>query len=203
MMATAATPKASPTGVVFYRLSVDQFLKMIDAGIFPERARVELVGGMLVERMVKHEPHNYAVSQLADLLRPMIAPGWSAREEKPIRIGRWSRPEPDLALVRGRHQDHLPNGPSAPDTALVIEVADATYAKDRNRLWRLYAAGGIARYWIVNIPDRRIEVYSDPTGRGRSARYQAAEVYYGEGTEVPVCLDGREVGRIVVTDVLP
>jgi Uma2 family endonuclease len=201
-MPTATTPKASPSGVVFYRLSVDQFLKMVEAGIIPDEARVELLGGMLVERMVQNEPHNYVAGLLADLLRPIVAPDWIVREEKSLRVGRWSRPEPDLAIVRGRHSDYRSRDPQARDTALVIEVADSTYAKDRGRMWQLYAAGGIPAYWIVNIPDRRIETYSDPTGRGRSAQYQTAELY-AEGTEVPVCLDGREVGRITVTDILP
>ena len=88
------------------------------------------------------------------------------------------------------------------DIAIVAEVADSSYAKDRGKKWRKYAAAKLAIYWIVNLPARRIEVYTAPSGRGKSAGYRDVSIY-GEDDEVPVVIEGRELGRIKVRDVLP
>jgi hypothetical protein len=53
----------------------------------------------------------------------------------------------------------------------------------------------------VNLPEAQIEVYTAPTGKGKSAIYLDA-VVYGREDEVPVKLEGNEVGRISVRDVL-
>jgi Uma2 family endonuclease len=67
---------------------------------------------------------------------------------------------------------------------------------------RIYARAGIAVYWIVNLADRRIEVYTTPSGPGAAPDY-AERRDYGAEEAVPVVVDGREVGRIAVGDVLP
>ncbi len=195
-------PQAEP-GLKLYRLSVQQFEKMLEAGLFLEGPRVELVGGALLERMTKHQPHNYVVGGLADLLRGVIPPGWFVSEEKSSEIDPWSRPEPDIAVIRGKRSDYRERPPQAKQHGLIIEVADTTYQKDKGvMMWRRYAAARIPCYWIVNLPLKQIEVYSDPSGKGKAAGYRTA-VTYGPQDQVPVVLDGRELGRIAVRDVLP
>src|ERR1700743_1546097 len=100
LSSSGARPTAGDSGLVPYRLTVRQFEKMIDAGIFRDLDHVELLGGILVDKMKKNEPHNFGVGSLADLLRPIVEPDWILREEKPIFLGQFSRPEPDLAVVR-------------------------------------------------------------------------------------------------------
>src|SRR5258708_16857197 len=100
-MATRAKPTAT-AAITPYRLTVGQFETMIAAGVFPDRARVELLGGVLVERMTKNNPHNFAVGELADALRRLLPPGFFVAEEKSVTLGRRSRPEPDAGVVRGR-----------------------------------------------------------------------------------------------------
>ena len=87
--------------------------------------------------------------------------------------------------------------PTARDVPLGIEVADSSIGDDRGEALDSYAAGSIPLYWIVNIPGRQIEVYSGPTGPGSPARY-AERVVYRVGDEVPVVLDGSDVGRVAV-----
>ncbi len=60
----------------------------------------------------------------------------------------------------------------------------------------------MASYWLVNIPARVVEVYGDPAGGGASAAYRIAKTFGPDG-EVPVVLDGREVGRVDVRSFLP
>ena len=91
--------------------------------------------------------------------------------------------------------------PRPADIAFLIEVADASYSKDRGLNWRRYAAARIPVYWIVNIPQFQVEVYSGPLGRGMSAAYRDVTVYRRDDL-VPVILEGKELGRILVRDVL-
>jgi Uma2 family endonuclease len=200
--APTAPAKPSRGGIVPFRLTVGQFLRMIDAGILTDRDRVELLGGILVAKMVKHTPHNFASRGLSEALRRLIPADWLISEEKAIILGPHWRPEPDLAVIRGPNERYRAQDPQAGDIAMIVEVADSTYAKDRGVKWRRYAACGVAVYWIVNIPARIVEVYTDPAGRGRSASYRGARSY-GPGDEIPVTIDGREVGRIAARDILP
>jgi len=204
-MATAAKTtetRADESGIVPYRLTVTQFLKMIDAGVFPDGAHVELLGGQLVDKMVKKNPHNYAVAWLGDRLRGWLPKGYFVREEKSYLHGRYDRPEPDLAVVRGDLEDYRHREPRPKDIALLIEVADASYAKDRGAKWWRYASAGIPVYVIVNLKKEQVEVCSDPAGRGESAVYRTITLY-GSSDRFPVVVDGREFGRIAVKDLLP
>jgi Uma2 family endonuclease len=62
----------------------------------------------------------------------------------------------------------------------------------------VYAAAGIPFYWIVNLVDRQLEVYSEPHSDG----YRTRQVL-GPDEQVALVLDGSEVGRITVADLLP
>ncbi len=80
----------------------------------------------------------------------------------------------------------------------MVEVADSTLRDDQTLMKRIYARAGIPFYWIVNLPDRRLEVYSDPADADYRQRQD-----FGPEAEVPLMIEGREVGRISVRDVLP
>jgi hypothetical protein len=197
----AAAPSTGGPGLVPYRLTVRQFETMVDAGVFRDQDHVELLGGLLVDKMVKKSPHNFSVGALADVLRDILERDWIVREEKSLVLGLFWRPEPDLAIARGPRDRYRSRDPRRADLGMLVEVADSSYAQDRGAKWRKYAASGVSVYWIVNLPERRIEVYSAPAGRGKSARYRDSE-FFGPGDEVPLVLDGRELGRIQVSDVL-
>lgn len=198
-IATRATTKPD---LKPYRLSVKQFEAMIDAGIFPDGHHVELLGGILVDKMTKHRPHTIAAGQARDVLARIIPPGWHVDHEEPIQVGRYDQPEPDVFVVRGQRRDYPKRPPGPKDLALVVEVSDVTYPKDRGVKWRLYAAGRVAVYWIIRLSTRQIEVYSQPAGRGADAFYRDCKLF-GEDDTVPVMIEGREVGRLAVREVLP
>ena len=200
-MATDTQTTATGRGWKPYRLTVEQFLKMIGAGVFPHDARVELLGGILVERMTRYAPHNYCVLCLGRTLNRLLPAEWLVSEEKPIEFGRRWRPEPDFAIIKGPETLYRARTPTLPDIGFLVEVSDSTYAADRGAKWRAYAAARIPIYWIVNIQERWIEVYRDPAVRGRSAGYRQSEIFR-EGTEMPIIVDGQDVGRIAVRDIL-
>jgi Uma2 family endonuclease len=199
--ATPTPPRTTHSGIQPYRLTVRQFEKMIQAGIFRDEDHVELLGGILVDKMTKHDPHNFTVGALGTDVRAAVVPEWIVREEKSIVLGRFSRPEPDVAVARGPRERYRSRSPRPVDLGMLIEVADSSYAKDRGKKWRRHAAAGIPVYWIANLPQSQIEVYSAPSGKGRSAAYRDVEVY-GRDDQVPVILEGKELGRIPVRDVL-
>jgi Uma2 family endonuclease len=184
-------------------ITVEHYLAMIVDGTIAPDARLELLDGRLVEQMTRYAPHTFAVVELAEALRRLILPSdWVVREEKPIVLGRLWRPEPDIAVVKGPNDRYRKSDPVAADAVLLIEVADSTYPADRAEKWRAYAAARIPIYWIVNINQQQIEVYRDPAGRGKNAAYRVTEIF-GIEAEIPVVIDGRDVGRIVVKEILP
>ena len=76
----------------------------------------------------------------------------------PLALDALSEPEPDVSVVPGSWRDYDTDHPQSP--VLVVEVADATLAFDRDDKASLYARAGVADYWIVNLPDRRLELSS-------------------------------------------
>ena len=194
-------PATGREGPNLYRLSVQQYFQMMDAGIFKEGQRVELLGGLLIEKRTKYPPHNFGVGSFAEHLRNIVSPGWFVREEKALDLDPLSRPEPDIVVARGPQSLYSRRDPTVKDIALVIEVADSSYSEDRNRKWNLYAAAKVPIYIILNIPARRVELYRKPIGRGATARYRETEVFE-ESSDLPVVIEGVELGQIAVRGVL-
>ena len=132
------------------------------SGILSKNDKLELIEGILVEKMTKGSDHLATTWLLEEFVRPALPPGYFLVSESPIRLLR-SEPEPDLMVLRGRASHYIGRKPTPGDVALVVEVSDSSLAEDRARA-PLFAEAGIPAYWVVNIPDRRIEVYSDPAG---------------------------------------
>lgn len=187
-----------------YLFDVRQFHRMMAAGVFDDQ-KVELVAGRIYA-MTDQPPHTFAVGRLHAAFRPMLPRDrWTIREEKPILIGRYWAPKPDLSILRGSDEVYATRHPRPRDVALLAEVSDTTYRRDRGRKWRRYAAAGIPSYLIVRLkgPDTVIEAWSAPTGRGRSARYTDLVTYRAQaGESVAIELDGAAYGRIAVADLV-
>src|SRR5262249_10736519 len=151
---------------------------------------IELLEGWMVEKMPKNPPHSVATGLLADALAELLPAGWYVICQEPITTND-SEPEPDLAIVRGKRRDYVDNHPAPDDIGLVVEVADTTLTRDRGVKKRLYARAGIGIYWIINIVDRCVEVYVDPTGPAKKPEYRDKQVF-GTRDSVPLILDGEE-----------
>ena len=202
-MTIQATQPPNPRVTVRpYRLTVRQFLKAVKVGMFPHGVRLELLGGIPVQKVTTDPPHHSTVYRLGFALRGLLPAGWLLFEEKPIDVGRRWRPVPDPAVTRGPIDRFLRDDPNTTDVALMIEVSDTTHGKDRGIKWRGHAAAGLSPYWIVNLESAQVEACSDSTGRGTSARYRS-ETVFKKGDTIPVVLGGVEVGRIGVDDFMP
>lgn len=179
----------------FYRFSVDEYERMLDV---LEDASVELINGYVVKKMGKKSGHVWSVSAARKSLASLLPPGWSWRKEDPVRIPEFDEPEPDIAIVRGSEDDYQRRHPEPADVAMVVEVSETTLNRDRGEKLIAYAKGRIPVYWIVNLVDDQVEIYTDPSSDGYRSR-----VIKKRGDEIPVVIDGSDLGRILVTDVLP
>lgn len=179
-------------------ITVDRYLKMCATGVIEDGEPIFLWDGKLVEKMTKNEPHCFASDSLTELLIKLVPRGWFVRVEKPMILRPRSVPEPDLMIARGKARDYLKRHAVPGDIAICIEVADSSLLPDSRVKLPAYAQAGIPITWIVNLRDNRLEVYDTP---GESAYSNRRD--YGPGDEVPVVLDGREVGRIAASEFLP
>ncbi len=184
-----------------YLIDVETYDRMVEAGVFPPDSRLYLWKGQLVLPMTKGEDHEFAVAGLNELIVRMLPAGWHVRPSSPVRVGDYSVPEPDFVILRGANREYRKRRPWTRDTGLAIEVSHSSLKHDSGEKLREYAADSLPTYWVVNIPNQCIDVYTRPSGPGEKPGYGEC-VRYELDDVVPVILDGREVGRIVVKDVL-
>lgn len=198
-MADATTIAASPSIIAqLYRLTVRQVDQMTTAGVIAEDDPLELIEGLLVIKMSRNRPHIVSGKKGLMVLSRVIPPGWHVAKEDPVVASDWSKPEPDLAIVRGAAEDYLDRDVTAADLALAIEIAESSLSIDQNEMARIYASSRIPVYWIVNLVARQLEVYSNPGPNG----YQTIQIL-SPADQAPVVIEGREVGRISVAEILP
>jgi Uma2 family endonuclease len=197
-------PRLSPARPMFpiYRLTVDQYHRMIAADILTEDDPIELLFGWLVPKMPKGQPHNITAGLVADTLARVLLEGWYIGREEPFVATDWSEPEPDVMVVRGSRRDYPETPPTGADLVLVFEAADSSLARDQSEKKEICAAAGVPVYWLANVPARRMEVYTDPTGPSAQPDYRA-HVDYGLDDSLPLVIEGREIARFLVRDLFP
>jgi len=142
--------------------------------------------------------HATAVRLVEEALRQAFGQGFDVRVQLPLAIDPDSEPEPDLAVVPGSPRDYKDAHPRT--AVLVVEVADATLAFDRERRARLYARAGIQDYWVLNLVERQLEVHRTPTTSGQSPRYQDIRTITASQSIAPL---GCPDVSIAVADLLP
>lgn len=180
-----------------HRFTVGQFQKMIAVGIFPPGERVELLRGLVLKKMTQNPPHAVALDLAQGLIRPRLPPAWFLREQKPI-VAPHSLPEPDLSAVRGPATRYVKQHPRPTDIGLLIEVADTSLDYDRGEKGRVYAQAKVSVYWIINLLEPKIEVYTVPKG-GKQSGYQHRKDYSLDES-VPLVIEGKEIATIPVRD---
>jgi len=181
-----------------FRFTVDQVCRLEGLGFFGDR-HVELLEGVIYE-MTFNTPHATSTS-LSLIVLQATFPGCHVRPGLPMDISRRSLPEPDFAVVFGGPRDFVEQHPTT--ALLLVEISDATLRKDRTLKAHLYAQGGIADYWIVNLVDRQLEIHRspgpDPSRKGRS-RYSDITVVAADGHASPLA---RPEAVVAVADLLP
>lgn len=199
MTPTATVPANYLHSAGFRRLSVREYHDIIKAGILTDGEPIELLEGYMVQKMARGTSHDSVMDSLDGLWPDVVPDGWFVRSQRAITLAD-SEPEPDYAIVRGPRSRYRTTHPTPSDVGLVVEISASSLLIDTSDKARIYAAAGVPVYWVVNLPDRRVEVFTDPdpsAGRFRN------RVEFQAGDSVPVVLDGTAVGSIAVAAILP
>lgn len=142
---------------------------------FFDDEKLELIEGEIIPKMTQNEPHAVCLCLVQNKLFRIFSDGFTVRVQMPLALGPRSRPEPDMAVVRGAARDYLAAHPAVAE--LVVEISDSTLAQDRETKAALYARHEIPEYWIVNLIERTVELFRDPAPQsgallGHAYRYR-------------------------------
>jgi Uma2 family endonuclease len=192
---TGPLPPAPPR-----RFTVAEYHHLIETGVFANDERYELINGWLVPKMTRNPPHDVCLVLVPEAIRRLLPRGWHVRIQSAITTDD-SEPEPDIAVARGPARRYVRHHPSPADIAMLIEIAESSLDLDRDVKGPMYARAGIAIYWIINLVDNQVEVYTDPNG-GRRPKYRRRRVFEID-SRLPLVIGGKEVERIAVRELLP
>ena len=185
---------ASDVGICHYRLSRVEYDRAVEAGAFEPEAKLELIDGNLHAMTPEGSRHALGMNLAAHCLRRVFDSGFHVRVQNPLAIDDYSEPEPDVAVVTGPMRDYRDAHPTS--AVLVVEVSHESLRHDRTVKQRLYARCGIPEYWILALPENRLEVYRKPAGDG----YQSVTKHAAGDKVAPLA---RPDAQIVVDDLLP
>jgi len=143
--------------------TLEEYEAMISAGVLGDEDRVELLFGKIVDMSPIGISHSYCIQELARFMFKNFDEDFVCRQEQPVAFPLHSMPEPDYVLAKKYKHRYRSRRPEPKDIRLIIEVSDSTLGRDRGAKMRLYAAYGIKEYWILNLIDRQLELYTEPT----------------------------------------
>jgi Uma2 family endonuclease len=160
-----------------HKLSVKAFHQMEEAGIFAAEDRVELIKGMLIDMSPVGPSHTSRVKILSKLFFRLLIDQASIGIQDPVVLDDFSEPIPDISNLKWRQDEYAKAHPRPEDIILLIEVADSSLAKDRAEKIPMYAESGVSESWLINLPEKRIEVYKQPM----DGKYQQVELIESNG----------------------
>ena len=149
-----------------HRFTVDEYYRMAETGILSPDARVELLEGEIVDMFPIEPFHSSVGTRLHTVFMKVGGDRWTVRSQYPVRLNDGSEPQPDIALVKPRDDFYSGGHPQAHDVFLLVEVADSSVRFDREEKLPAYARAGIAEFWLVNLVERHVEIYRDPSPQG-------------------------------------
>ncbi|MEM9928887.1 MAG: Uma2 family endonuclease [Bacteroidota bacterium] len=175
--------------------TIERYERAIEAGIFTEDDKIELLYGKIIELMPAGADHEYCITLLAKFFRRRFGEEFQLREEKSLVLAsKLSLPEPDLVVVADINYSR--KKPTAEEVFLVAEVASTSLVRDRTIKVALYAEANLAEYWIVNLVNRQIEVHLKPNAE--QGVYGSVNIYT-EGSS----FTSPFAGEVTVADLLP
>jgi Uma2 family endonuclease len=178
-----------------------EYDRLVEAEFLGSADKIELLGGHMIVKEPQYSPHATAIQLVQRVLTAVFGPGWSVRPQMPVALDDESEPEPDICVVPGDPRDYRDGHPERP--VLIVEVALSRLRFDREHKGSLYARAGIADYWIVNIPARRLEVYREPVADASAAfgwRYGSATTLGPDARVAPLA---APAAAVTVADLLP
>ncbi|AMV25608.1 hypothetical protein VT84_14520 [Gemmata sp. SH-PL17] len=164
--------------------------------------RVQLIGGVILEETaVMNPPHAVTIRLVSKALEAIFSHGFDVRCQLPLNLGQISEPEPDVAVVPGSPRDYFVDHPRT--ALLVVEVSETTIHEDTHDKASLYATGGIADYWVVDLTTDRVLVFRSPAPDAASRfgmNYASVSAHGRDDKVTPLAVPQS---RIAVSDLLP
>ena len=162
----------SAVSICHYRLSYVEYDRAVAAAVFEVDPKLDLIAGRSARYdtggQAPHDrprPHDRlpAARVRSRVLRTDTAPAGDD----------YSEPEPDVAAVTRAMRHYRDAHPTS--AVLVVEVSNESLRNDRTVKQYLYARCGIPEYWLLALPEVRLEVYRDLAADGyRSVTRHAA-----------------------------
>ena len=146
--------------------TAEEYHLLGEVGILRREDRVELVDGDIVLMSPIGTRHAACVDRLNVLLHRLFGDRAIVRVQGPVRLNPYSEPQPDLTVLKPRADFYASAHPKGDDIMLAIEAADTSPRYDREVKGRLYARAAIAEFWLIDLPNERIEVFSQPQADG-------------------------------------
>jgi Uma2 family endonuclease len=168
----------------------------VDAGVFDEPKRLELIKGDLWEKEPLNPPHASGIRRISRLLRRLLEPEFLVDEEKLLHLANDAEPVPDIYVAVGGADDYEERHPTQSDIRLLIEVADTTVDRDTGEKALLYAQAGIEDYWVYVVQTNDLIVFRTPTLEGYRNRTRLT------ATDIVTPLAIPDI-NIPVSDLLP
>ena len=164
--------KTDAPSIVRKKFCTKETYKMMEVGILPEESGWELIDGEIIHRMTIGGKHAGTIKKLNKILTKMVGEQSIISVQDPIQIDDHNEPEPNIALLKPREDFYVESHPTPEDVLLLNEVSDSTVEFDRKVKKSLYAGAEIAEFWLVNLRENTIEVYSQP----KNGTYRLAQI---------------------------
>lgn len=180
-----------------FRWTQRRFQQLIEQGFFGDDERLELMEGEIVPMEPPGPFHSSRINPLDHLLYERYDKNlFTTRTEQPIVLGEQDQPQPDIVVCSGAWLEFSERYPVASEVRLVVEVAKSSLSIDRDKRLKRYARAGVPEYWILNVPERQLEVYREPRQNG----YATIRIYQPDESVAP--LDVSAENPIPLRDLL-
>jgi Uma2 family endonuclease len=179
-----------------HHFSVEEFDRIVDAGVFREDDRLELIEGEILETSPIGKRHAGFVRKLTKTLERIVGDRSIVSVQNPILADDWSKPQPDIALLVPRADFYTAIDPAPRHVRVAIEVADTSFEYDTTVKVPLYARSGIREVWVIDAKARDIHVYWSP----REGEYRRHLVFGKDATFISARFPGV---AFVVSSLIP
>ncbi len=163
--------------------SLEEYHRLTEIGFLKEDDRLELIRGEIQQMAAKGTPHRVCCTRLIRELSKLLEDGATLQCQDPILLPSSSEPEPDITILKNREDDYLSGHPTPKDIILIIEIADSSLNYDREIKLPLYAEAEINNYWLFNLVEQQLEIYTQPYQKvNGDYGYSKKEIYLPQQT---------------------
>lgn len=149
-----------------HRFRVEDYQRMVEAGILRPGDRTELIDGEILDVTPIGRRHAAMVNRLDRLFQRALGDRAIVAVQNPIVLDEYSEPQPDIAILLPRPDFYESDLPSPGDVLLLIEIADSSAKPDREQKIPRYAHAGVAEAWLVDLDQQNVRIYSESSPGG-------------------------------------